>query len=170
MPRAGTNLDCSEGNPSNRKRQFCDMLQVDSMPILAAVNQIPKMPLGASHKNYEVADSLVNSLLASNNLLPNQWAGMLGRRAENRELHLLWGVFYSAWEDLRSPRIPIRSEAARFFTEADAGKPVSLRFLCEVFDLDLNAVQLMARARIAGGVQKGRRRRDFRTSYISLLT
>jgi len=114
-----------------------------------------KRPFGSSHKDYEVADSLVNSLLGSNNLLPNQWAGMLGRRAENRELHLLWGFFYWAWEDLRSPRIRIRSEAARFFAETDAGKPLSLRFLCEVFDLDLNAVQLMAWARIAEGVQRG---------------
>ena len=40
-----------------------------------------------------------------------------------------------------------------FFTKADAGAPLSLHFLCEVFDLDLVAVQVMARERIRQACQ-----------------
>ena len=40
-----------------------------------------------------------------------------------------------------------------FLTKADAGAPLSLRFL--VFDLDLVAVQVMARERIKAGGPNG---------------
>jgi hypothetical protein len=69
---------------------------------------------------------------------------------ENRELRLLWGVFFYAEDDLASPHDRIRSGAVRFFTFADAGAPFSLRLLCEAFfELELRAVQAMARTRIA---------------------
>jgi hypothetical protein len=123
-------------------------------------------------KTYEVADSAFDSLLASNDLVPSQWVGMLRRRVENGELYLLWGVFFSAWQDLASPRDRIASEAASFFTRPDAGEPVSLRFLCEALELDLNAVQAMARARIAAGAREGvrQRRNAYRSRHISLLS
>src|SRR5215472_17071232 len=133
------------------------------------VNGIPKNPSDFSAKTYDVADSAVDSLLASNDMVPSQWAGMLRRRVENRELHLLWGVFFCAWEDLASPHDRIRSEAERFFSFADAGAPVSLPLLCEAFELDLRAVQAMAIARIAAGAQTGARRRlnASRLRYVS---
>src|SRR5215470_12205687 len=115
-----------------------------------------------SAKTSEVGDSVLDSLLASNDMVPSQWAGMLRQRVENREQSLLWGVLFCAWEDLTSPRDRIRAEAIRFFIDADAGAPLSLRFLCEAFELDLRAVQVMARVRIAQtekGVQDGPRRR-----------
>ena len=43
----------------------------------------------------------------------------------------------------------------RVFYETDAGEPLSLRFLCEAFELDLRAVQAMARTRIAAGNKRG---------------
>jgi hypothetical protein len=134
------------------------------------VNGIPKNLFEFSAKTKEIADSAIDSLLASNDLAPSQWAGMLRRRVENRELHLLWGVLFCAWEDLASPHARIRPEATRFFTFADAGAPVSLRLLCEAFELDLRAVQAMARARIAAGAQTGGARRRLNASrprYVS---
>jgi hypothetical protein len=68
-------------------------------------------------------------------------------------------VFASAWEDLASPDDRVCSEAKSFFTRADAGEPLSLRFLCKVFELDLDAVQSMARARIAARVENNEQRR-----------
>jgi len=133
------------------------------------VNGIPNNLSGFSPNSYDVANSVVASLMASNDLVPSQWAGMLRRRVESRELHLLWGVFITAWEDLGSPRECIRAEAQSFFTRPEAGEPLSLRFLCEALELDLKAVQVMARARIAAGVRKGmRQRRNWsRPGYIS---
>ncbi|HKD70411.1 MAG TPA: hypothetical protein VKB84_26475 [Candidatus Binataceae bacterium] len=120
-------------------------------------------------KTHEVADSVIDSLMASNDLVPSQWVGMLRRRVESRELRLLWEVFFTAWEDLGSPRECIRAEAESFFTRPEAGEPLSLRFLCDALELDLKAVQAMARARIAAGMQKGaRQRRNWsRPRYIS---
>jgi hypothetical protein len=106
-----------------------------------------------------VADSSIGSLLASYDMVPSQWANMHRRKVQSGELQLLWGVFFGAWEDLRSPRDRIRTEAECFFTRADAGHPLSLRYLCEVFDLDLEVVQAVARARLAAGLRKGARRR-----------
>ena len=123
------------------------------------VNGIPKNLSDFSPKTYEVADSVIDSLIAPNDLVPSQWAEMLRRRPENRELHLLWGIFFCAWEDLASPHDHIRAEAESFFTRPDAGEPLSLRFLCEAFELDLRAVQAMARTRIAAGVPTGARQR-----------
>ena len=120
-------------------------------------------------KTHEVADSVIDSLMASNDLVPSQWVGMLRRRVESRELRLLWEVFFTAWEDLGSPRECIRAEAESFFTRPEAGEPLSLRFLCDALELDLKAVKAMARARIAAGMQKGaRQRRNWsRPRYIS---
>ena len=42
----------------------------------------------------------------------------------------------------------IRAERSIFLQRPDAGKPLSLLFLCEIFELDLTAVQTMARARM----------------------
>ena len=143
---------------------------VRGLNVYRDVNGIPKNPSDFSAKTYDVADSAVDSLLASNDMVPSQWAGMLRRRVENPELHLLWGVLFCAWEDLASPHDHIRSEAARFFTLADAGAPVSLRLLCEAFELDLRAVQAMARARIAADAQIGGARRRLSASrprYVS---
>jgi hypothetical protein len=133
---------------------------------------MPKNLFDYSVKTHEVADAVFDSLLTSNDLVPSQWAGMLGQRVENGELHLLWGVFFSAWQDLASPRDRIRSEAASFFTRPDAGEPVSLRFLCEALELNLNAVQEMARARIATGARQGARprRNAYRSGHISVLS
>src|SRR5271166_1972483 len=66
------------------------------------------MPINLSEfsdKTCQIADSVVDSLLASNDLLPVQWAGALRRRVESRERRLLREVFASAWEDLASPTI-----------------------------------------------------------------
>jgi hypothetical protein len=133
---------------------------------------MPKNLSDFSARTHEVADSVFDSLLQSNDLVPSQWAGMLRRRAENGELYLLWGVFCSAWEDLASPRDRIRLEAACFFARPDAGTPVSLRFLCEALELNLSAVQAMARARVAKGAPEGARprRNVYRPRHISLLS
>ena len=45
-----------------------------------AINGTPKSLCDFSHKTYEVADSLLNSLLASSDLLPIQWAARLRPR------------------------------------------------------------------------------------------
>jgi len=113
-----------------------------------------------SDRTYEIAESVFDSLVASNDLLPVQWAGALRRRVESRELRLLREVFASAWEDLASPDHRVCSEAEHFFTRADAGEPLSLRFLCEVFELDLGAVQSIARARIGARVESNEQRRS----------
>jgi hypothetical protein len=54
-----------------------------------------------SDRTYQIADSVFDSLVASNDLLPSQWAGALRGRLESKELRLLREVFASAWEDLR---------------------------------------------------------------------
>jgi hypothetical protein len=41
-----------------------------------------------SERTYQIADSVFDSLVASNDLLPVQWAGPLRRRVESRELRL----------------------------------------------------------------------------------
>ena len=69
---------------------------VCSLNVYRDVNSIPKNPSDFSAKTYDVADSAVDSLLASNDMVPSQWAGMLRRRVENRELHLLREVFFCA--------------------------------------------------------------------------
>jgi len=40
------------------------------------VNGIPKNLSDFSPKTYEVADSVIDSLIAPNDLVPSQWAGM----------------------------------------------------------------------------------------------
>ncbi len=99
-----------------------------------------------------IADSVLDSLLRSNYLVPSQWAGLRHRGMQGRELYLLWAVFLSAWRDLASANRSVAADAAMFFTLPDAGNPFSLRFLCDVFELDLNAVQAVARGRIARSV------------------
>jgi hypothetical protein len=42
----------------------------------------------------------------------------------------------------------VQREAKYFFEIADAGQPLSLRFLCEAFGLELSAVQQVARESI----------------------
>src|SRR5689334_13326864 len=96
----------------------------------------PKKLSEFSAETYRVADSVLDSLLMSNHLVPSQWASLRRQRMQSRELYLLWGVFISAWEDLATTDHAVRAEAVRFFTIADAGQPVSLRFLCDVFDLN----------------------------------
>jgi hypothetical protein len=54
---------------------------------------------------------------------------------------ILAAMLISAWNDLVSPRWKVRLEAKFFFEMPDAGKPISLRFLCEAFGLELSAVQ-----------------------------
>ncbi len=113
-----------------------------------------------SAETYKVADSVLDSLLTPNRLVPSQWAGLRRRRLQSKDLYLLWGVFISAWQDLASTDYRIRVDAAKFFTMADAGEPVSLRFLCDVFELDLSAVQVAARLRIeTSATRTGRRNR-----------
>ena len=96
----------------------------------------------------KVADAALDSLLSSSDLVRSQWADLWRPQLQSGELNLLWWIFISAWEDLASDDYRVRAEAARFFTNAEAGEPVSLRFLCDVFELDVRAVQTVARVRI----------------------
>jgi hypothetical protein len=135
-------------------------------PVVRGLNKhrgMGGMPINLSEfsdRTCQIADSVFDSLLASNDLLPVQWAAALRRRVESRELRLLREVFTSAWEDLASPDDRVCSEAEHFFNGADAGEPLSLRFLCEVFELDLGAVQSIARARIEARVESNEQRRS----------
>lgn len=139
---------------------------MEGMPLpvskLNSIRQSNEILCNFSSETLQIADSLLNSLLLSNYLLPSQWVGLHRRRMESRELYLLWGVFVSAWIDLASTKSHVREEAEVFFTQPDAGEPVSLRFLCDVFDLDIVAVQAVVRERIAGVGGSGRRADDLR--------
>ena len=89
-------------------------------------------------------------------VVPAQWSAAFRRRHRSREAALLAEVLVSAWQDLDSPRRAVRLEAKVFFEMADAGEPLSLRFLCEAFELELCAVQQIARDRIQRAESQGR--------------
>lgn len=91
---------------------------------------------------------LASAIIQPDFVLPAQWSEAFRRRPRSREAALLAQVLASAWEDLDSPDRAARCDARYFFEIADAGKPLSLRFLCEAFGLDLSAVQQIARERI----------------------
>src|SRR5690242_8748281 len=129
------------------------MLSVPGAHNLKSFVAAPKTLSEFSAETYKFADAVLDSLLVTNHLVPTQWASLRRQPAHSRELHLLWWVFISAWEDLGSTDNPVRAEAVRFFTIPDAGEPISLRFLCDAFDLDLGAVQTMARVRIETGLE-----------------
>ena len=86
-----------------------------------------------SQRSHEVAGTLLNRLLGSADLLPIQWSGRLRRHAQSTGLSLLWAVFFIAWEGLASSDGRIRRKAVDFLTKADAGAPLSLRFLLRGF-------------------------------------
>jgi len=89
-------------------------------------------------------------------VVPAQWSAAFRRRHRSREAALLAEVLVSAWQDLDSPVRAVRLEAKVFFELADAGEPLSLRFLCEAFDLELSAVQQISRDRIQRAESQGR--------------
>jgi hypothetical protein len=89
-----------------------------------------------------------SDILQPDFVVPAQWSAAFRRRHRSREAALLAQVLASAWQDLDSHERAVRLDAEFFFELADAGKPLSLRFLCEAFDLELSAVQQIARARI----------------------
>jgi hypothetical protein len=96
----------------------------------------------------DVDRDVANGLIQPDHVLPVQWAAAFRRRQRSKEAALLAQVLASAWEDLNSPDRAARHDARNFFEIADAGRPLSLRFLCEAFGLELSAVQQMARERI----------------------
>ena len=98
---------------------------------------------------------LGNDIFQPDFVVPAQWSAAFRRRYRSREAALLGEVLVSAWQDLDSPNRRVRLEAEVFFELADAGEPLSLRFLCEAFDLELSAVQQIARDRIQRGESQG---------------
>ena len=92
---------------------------------------------------------MIDSLMASNELVLSQWAEMLRRRVETRN-SAFSGVSSLQPGKISGRRVKVSAPKRKsFFAKPDAGKPLSLRFLCEAIELDLGAVQEMARARIA---------------------
>jgi hypothetical protein len=91
---------------------------------------------------------IASAIIRPDFVLPAQWSEAFRRRPRSREAALLAQVLASAWEDLDSPERAIQRDAWYFFEIADAGKPLSLRFLCEAFGLELGKVQQAARERI----------------------
>jgi hypothetical protein len=81
-------------------------------------------------------------------VLPAQWSQAYRHRLWSGEAALLAQVLASAWQDLDSPDRAARHDARYFFEIADAGQPLSLRFLCEALGLEVSAVQRTARERI----------------------
>jgi len=81
-------------------------------------------------------------------VVPSQWSEAYRQRLWSREAALLAQVLASAWQDLDSPDRAARRDARYFFEIADAGQPLSLRFLCEALGLEVSAVQRTARERI----------------------
>src|SRR5689334_7112551 len=86
-----------------------------------------------SAETYQIAAPLFDSLLAPNDLLPTQWAEAFRQRLISGELALLAEVLSPAWEELGSPNRIVRLDAENFFDQPDAGQPLSLRFVCDVF-------------------------------------
>jgi len=99
---------------------------------------------------------LGNDIFQPDFVVPAQWSAAFRRRYRSREAALLGEVLVSAWQDLDSPKRRVRLEAKVFFEQADAGEPLSLRFLCEAFGLELSAVQQIARDRIRRAESQGR--------------
>ncbi len=92
---------------------------------------------------------IASAIIRPDLVLPIQWNEAFRRRPRSREANLLAQVLLaSAWEDLDSPDRAARRDATYFFEIADAGEPLSLRFLCEAFGLELSVVQRIARERI----------------------
>ena len=98
---------------------------------------------------------LGNDILQPDFVVSAQWSAAFRRRYRSREAALLAEVLVSAWQDLDSPKRRVRLEAKVFFEQADAGEPLSLRFLCEAFGLELSAVQQIARNRIQRAESQG---------------
>ncbi len=101
-------------------------------------------------------DNLGSDIIQPDFVVPAQWSAAFRRRHQSREAALLAEVLVSAWQDLDSPKRAVRLDATVFFEMADAGEPLSLRFLCEAFELELSAVQQIARARIQRAQSQGR--------------
>jgi len=95
-----------------------------------------------------VTDRDVANIFQPDFVVPAQWSAAFRRHRRSREAALLAEVLLSAWRELDSPDHSVRLEARVFFEVADAGQPLSLRFLCEAFELELSAVQQIARDRI----------------------
>jgi hypothetical protein len=91
---------------------------------------------------------IASDIIQPDIVVPDQWSAAFRRRQRSGETKLLAGVLISAWNDLDSLHKRVRLEAMFFFEMADAGEPISLRFLCEAFELELSGVQQLARHRI----------------------
>ena len=111
---------------------------------------------------------VLSAIIRPDFVLPAQWSEAFRRRHWSREAALLAQVLTSAWEDLDSPDRALRRDARYFFEQADAGEPLSLRFLCEAFGLELSAVQQTARERIQRTRLHSERRAD--TGRIDVRT
>jgi|HubBroStandDraft_2_1064218.scaffolds.fasta_scaffold336802_2 hypothetical protein len=87
---------------------------------------------------------IASNMIQPDFVVPDQWSAAFRRRQRSGETNLLAVVLICAWNDLVSPHRKVRLDARFFFELPDAGKPVSLRFLCEAFGLELSAVQQLA--------------------------
>jgi hypothetical protein len=105
------------------------------------------------HSDHDASDIIQPDIV-----LPAQWTAAFRRHQRSGETKLLAGVLLSAWHDLDSPHRSVRLDAESFFEMPDAGKPLSLRFLCEAFELQVSVVQQVARERIKRTSQKIRPR------------
>jgi hypothetical protein len=132
-------------------------MQTDSYSTLAEVPPI----LGGMDRD------IANAILRPDFVVPAQWSEAFRRRPRSREAALLAQVLASAWEDLESADSAVQRDAKYFFEIADAGQPLSLRFLCEAFGLELSAVQQVARERIE---RAERRSEDFARAIGRNLT
>ena len=104
------------------------------------------------HTDHDMASDIIQPDF----VVPAQWSAAFRRHQRSGETKLLMEVLLSAWDDLDSPRRNVRLDAEFFFEMADAGEPLSLRFLCEAFELEVSAVQQIARERIQRTSQKVR--------------
>jgi hypothetical protein len=93
-------------------------------------------------------DEMASNVIEPDIVVPAQWSAAFRRRQRSGETKLLAEVLLSAWHDLDSPHRRVRLDAEFFFEMPDAGEPLSLRFLCEAFQLEVPAVQQVARERI----------------------
>jgi hypothetical protein len=96
----------------------------------------------------DIGHDSASGIIRPDFVLPSQWSDEFRHRHWSREAALLAQVLASAWQDLESPDRAARRDARYFFEIADAGEPLSLRFLCEAFGLEVSAVQRTARERI----------------------
>ena len=122
--------------------RFCQPLSIMDTGSSSTLAEVRPPILGG------IARGIASAIIRPDFVLPSQWSAAFRHRLWSREATLLAQVLALAWEDLESADSAVQRDASYFFEIADAGQPLSLRFLCEALGLELSAVQRVARERI----------------------